>query len=204
MQFFVIFALGLIMPHMVLASYSEAFSYFYAGEWKQASKEVEQVLKNKPSDIQALELKGRILLAEKKNPDAIKVFLQVLEIDPKSYSTQYYLGDAAFAEREWGDAMNAYLSASQGLKDPRDALLKYIYCKVATKDFTTAEKLATNFDPIDRDHPGYYFARAAIARALKKQTDVLANLQRAQTLYGIRTYNTFMNDYLWIQTTSAP
>ncbi len=196
---FSVFAFHGALAQEADSNYSDAFGLYKAGQLKAAMESVELALEDNPKSIDALELKGEILLAQAKPNDAAEVFNKELEIDPKHVSAFYHLGDAAFAERMWPDAIGCYGKFLSTTKDdPKDGLLKLVYCYVAMRDFAEAGKILTGLDPLDKAHPGYFFGKSALDRALGKTEDADELLQRAQAYHGFKMYQEYLKDYVWI------
>jgi len=176
----------------------DALKAMYGGELDKASKLIDAVLAENPKSGEALLAKGRILLLEKKYDEAADTLFKAIGVDPKLTDAYFYIGEAAFQERSWPDALEAYSRFLPHAKDGRDAYLKVIYAKIAMHEFSEAGKLMNRFDPNDLAHPGYYFSHAALAVALKKDAEADTYLRRAKTLYGIPMINRYQPDYFFI------
>ncbi|MFZ5805645.1 MAG: tetratricopeptide repeat protein [Verrucomicrobiota bacterium] len=175
-----------------------AFEAYKSGSFDEALQAIENDLKQTPKSAASLELKGKILTAQKQYRQAEEIFKIALEADPQFYSVRYSFGDLAFAQRKWTEALHHYIAFYDKTKDLRDALIKMIYCQIAIGQFAEANRLATGLDPSDREHPGYYFAHAAIERSSGQDAKAQNFLQQAQTHYGIPLYQQYLRDYLWI------
>jgi tetratricopeptide (TPR) repeat protein len=189
----------LMMQHAGAEDVSDAISLYKLGKWDEALKVVDIVLKNSSQDAAVLELKGKILLAEGKTKDAADVLFSALDAEKDRLSVLYDLGDVAFAERAWPDAIGFYTRFVNETKDDlRDGLLKLIYCHIAMKDFSEATRLVSGMDPLDKTHPGYFFAKAALERALGKGKNADDLLQKAQAYHGFEVYQKYLKDYVWL------
>lgn len=184
---------------------ADALSLLLSGQPQEASKKIDAVLADDPKSVEAQELKGRILIALGKYQEGADLLFKILEKNPKRTDLYQYIGDAAFRERAWPDALEAYSRFMKDTKEGRDAYLKVLYCKVAMQDLSEVGRLVSSFDPLDPMHPGYYFGRAALAAALKKPKEEDEFLKKAKTLYGLSTFNRYQVDYLFlIKSISTP
>lgn len=87
------------------AKWSLAKSFLKQGDYPKALLETEKVLKKTPDDIVALRLKANILLALKRDAEAVETLRKALQIDTESVATKYYLGKALLYAGGLGEAM---------------------------------------------------------------------------------------------------
>lgn len=195
---FVVIFLGILHCLKAENAYSLAFQAFNAGQWDEAFKQIENEIKSNPNSSPAWELKGRVLLGKKQFSDAEQALRKALELAPQASTPHFYLGNAFFEQRFWGEAMDCYVVFAKKSTEPRDAILKIIYCEIASGELAEATKHLSNLDPFDKDHPGYYFAHAALDRAKGDADKAEASLKQVQTLYGNTAFNRYFPDYVWI------
>lgn len=176
----------------------DALRAMYGGDLDKAMVLVDAQLAANPKSATSLMTKGRILLLQKKYTPAAEILFKALDSNPKLTEAYFYIGEAAFQEQSWPDALEAYSRYLPEAKDGRDTYLKVIYTKIAMQEFSEATKLLNRFDPMDLTHPGYYFGHAALDVALKKKDDADTLLRKAKTLYGIRMINRYQPDYFFI------
>lgn len=171
-----------------------------AARWEEAEKQAEQILKSEPRSARGLELKGRAELGRGRPDDAARLIYDAIQADPNRAELHYWLGETAFAQKLWPEALGCYaryLRESKGA-DVRNGLLKIVYCHTAMGNLAEAGRLAAKFDPFDKEHPGYYFARGAVLRASGRKEDAEKNLQQGQTLYGVPLFGRYLVDYLFL------
>jgi len=203
--------LWLVLSAVVCAQsvpgYTEAFADYKAGNYEKSLKAVDALLAKSPENAQVLELKGRVLHGLKRYEEAVDDYVKALKIDPKRVECHYYLGEAAFAEGYWPEAIEFYkmhLAKAGGQPKTR---LKLIYCNVATGNLTEAAKQIPYLDPRDDLFPGYYYGQTAIylaeekrdpskAKDLQKKANDL--MHQARTLYGNQLANTYEVEMLRI------
>lgn len=183
----------------ILPEATTALALFQEGKIEEAAKKIEQELAEVAADKKGslLETKGRIQLAQHKPKQALQSLNQALDANPNLIMAPFYMGEAEFQQKHWPEALSTYahVLSEKKIKDPRDVLLKVIYCQVAVNRLSEAGQMLNKFDLFDGQHPGYYFAKAAIARATGKAEGAQAMLSQVQTLYGLPVFNRYQADY---------
>jgi tetratricopeptide (TPR) repeat protein len=179
-------------------AYSDAYAAFRAGQLEEAMQRVDALLTAETPAARTLELKGRILHAMGRYEDAEKFYFQALEKDPGLASVHFHLGEAAFRRAAWADALQYYSVHLREQRGSRATALKLVYCYVASGNLTDAAKWMQAFDPADELEPTYYFARAALARALGKPAEADEALRQARTLYGNDVFARYDGDFTFL------
>ncbi|GAB4244831.1 MAG: hypothetical protein OHK005_09870 [Candidatus Methylacidiphilales bacterium] len=151
-----------------------------------------------PSEAKAHEARGRALHALGRYDEAVEAYFKALEIDPKLDSAHFYLGEAAFAQRYWPEAIEFYRVHAAKTKGARRTVLKLVYCHIANGNLNEAGQWLACLDPFDDIFPGYYFGKAAFAQAMGKTDEPAKLLQQARTLYGNAIANEFEIEMLHI------
>jgi tetratricopeptide (TPR) repeat protein len=191
------------------ASYQDAFGEYKAGNLEKALKEVDGLLAKEAGNAKDWELKGRILHGLGRYDEAVDDYFKALKIDPKRVECHYYLGEAAFAQGYWPEAIEFYkVHLAKAGQQPKTRL-KLIYCQVATGNLSEAAKHVPFLDPRDDLFPGYYYGQTAMylaeakqekdakeAKAYEKKANDL--LRQARTLYGNAVANTYEIEMLRI------
>jgi tetratricopeptide (TPR) repeat protein len=180
-----------------LNPYQEAFVAYKSGKLDDALARTNDLLAKPPNDAALLLLKGRILIKQGKYKESQDSLFQANGLNPELHEVHYYLGESAFLQAHWGEAVQyyrVYLSKAPG---QREALLKIIYCYLAAGDLANSSKLITGLDPADDQSPAYYFARAALAFATDKPAEYQEALQQARTIYGNDVYGEYEPDLLF-------
>ncbi|MDD5260585.1 MAG: tetratricopeptide repeat protein [Methylacidiphilales bacterium] len=185
-------------PSVPEDSYQEAFAVFKAGQLNEALQRVDALLAKTPAEARTLELKGRILLGLGKYQQAQDFFFNAIDKNPEQYSAHFYLGESAFRLEHWGEAVQYYKIYLNKVPTGKLAVLKMIYCHLASRNLTDAAKWITTLDPVDELHPYYYFARAALAYSTGKTSEYQEALQQARTIYGNDVYTELEPDLLFV------
>ena len=185
-------------PAVLEDSYQAAFAVFKAGRLDEALQRVDALLIKSPAEARTLELKGRVFLAQGKYKEAQDFFFNAVDKSPDLHTCHYFLGEAAFGQTHWGEAVQYYKIYLSKVPAGKQAVLKMIYCFLATRNLTDAAKWITTLDPVDELHPYYYFARAALASATGKPGESQEVLQQARTIYGNDVYRDYEPDLLVI------
>lgn len=159
---------------------------------------VDALLASDPPLARTLELKGRILHGLQRYEEAEQFYFQALEKDPELASVHFHLGEAAFRRASWVDALQYYSVHLREQRGSRPTVLKMVYCYVAAGNMTDAAKWMQALDPSDELEPTYYFARAALARALGKDREAAEALRQARTIYGNDVYARFEADLVFL------
>jgi tetratricopeptide (TPR) repeat protein len=176
----------------------EALIALKSGKPDAALQEAEAALAKLPDNPAALEIKARALTALGKNADAQTVLFQLLEKHPDYHTAHYYLGEAAFRERNYSQALQYYGVYSEKDKENTLVRLKMVYCLVGMQQPVPASKLANTLNPKDEVEPSYPLARAAIARAAGDAARYEEWIQLARTNYSNARINEFMPDLLFV------
>jgi tetratricopeptide (TPR) repeat protein len=163
-----------------LNPYQEAFVAYKSGKLDEALNRVNDLLSKTPNDAAILFLKGRILVKQGKYKDAQDNLFAANNQNPDLYEVHYYLGESAFLQGHWGEAVQFYHVYLNKVPGNREALLKIIYCYLAAGDLNNSSRLITGLDPADDQSPTYYFARAALAFATNKTAEYQETLQQAR------------------------
>lgn len=151
-----------------------------------------------PSEAKAHEARGRALHALGRYDEAVEAYFKALELDPQLDSAHFYLGEAAFAQRYWPEAIEFYRVHAAKTKGAPRTVLKLVYCHIANGNLNEAGQWLARLDPFDDAFPGYYFAKAAFAQAMGKTDEPAKLLQQARTLYGNAIANEFEIEMLHI------
>lgn len=147
-------------------------------------------------------LQGQLQAAQKDYDAAKESFTRALQLDPDEKAVYFDLGEIAFTQKDWLNASVAYSQFIASRREVRDAQLKLVYCKIALDEIGHAKRLLNEFDVFDEKHPGYYFAKSAIARAQGNQEEAKNLLDQVQTIYGITTLYRYQGDYYAISQSS--
>jgi len=79
-----------------------------AGDRKGAYALIDEVLAKDPQNVDALLVKGQLLVGDGKSNEALAVVREVVAKDPRSAQAQYALGRLLVAQRDSQNAMNAF------------------------------------------------------------------------------------------------
>ncbi|MFQ3670876.1 MAG: tetratricopeptide repeat protein [Verrucomicrobiia bacterium] len=169
-----------------------------AGRAESALAKAESRVAAQPSEAKAHEALGRALYALGRYDQAVEAFFKALELDPTLHSVHFHLGEAAFAQRYWPEAIEFYQVHAAKTKGAPRTILKLVYCHIANGNLNEAGQWLAKLDPFDDSFPGYYFGKAAFAHAMGKKDEPAKLIQQARTLYGNSAANEFEVEMLHI------
>ncbi len=151
-----------------------------------------------PGDAKSHEARGRVLHALGRYDEAMEAYFKALELDATLDSAHFHLGEVAFAQRYWPEAIEFYVVHAAKTKGSPRTILKLVYCHIANGNLNEAGQWLARLDPFDDSFPGYYFGKAAFAHAMGKKDEPTKLIQQARTLYGNATANEFEVEMLHI------
>ncbi|MEM9400082.1 MAG: CDC27 family protein [Verrucomicrobiota bacterium] len=191
------------MSHSLLAqgdsSYSEAFGLYKSGDYDKAWTIVSKKIATEDKNAQLLELAGRILTAQKKYDEAETKLLEAISLEAKRYSANFYLGENAFQQDRWDEAASYYAVHIRHHEDAANSILKSVYAYIAMGNLPKASMLALKLDINDPLHPGYYFAKAALASVKDMSVQREKLLRQARTIYGQTLFSQYQFEFLKLE-----
>jgi len=181
--------------HLALLAYKD-------GRYENARKAIDAAEKAAPDDVPTEILKARILTEQLDFADGAALLKKVIASNG-GYDAQFALGDLYLRQHNFSGAVQAYnLCLAQKPNDP-GLLLNLIYALIGSDDYVTAGKYFSQLKPFDPDYPSYYFAKAALAQASGKGTEIDEDLETVRTIYGSTTANRYLRTYLQVFIGSA-
>jgi Tfp pilus assembly protein PilF len=159
-------------PRSFAAALDQAAKAFNAGKFDEAEKQINAAEKISPKNPEVPNLRGAILLKQKKYAEAQQQFNQSLSLDPKFDPARLNLaelellrGNYSVAEQQFSDLQKT---------DPDSEVLQFqiILCAVLAGEDRKANDLV-NLMNFPGKTPAYYYARAAMA--LKRGDKANAN-----------------------------
>jgi tetratricopeptide (TPR) repeat protein len=169
---------------------------FNHGDWPGAKSAVEAAQKIKPEEPRAKLLLGRIALEQGDFATAEKEIKAVTVSEHPPELAYEFLGDVYFRKKDYLQSRDAYATFLGQKPKNEDGVLKLIYSELGAGNVMTASEELLKLDPYNDVHPGYYFAKAAIAQASGKAAQAEKHLQMARTMYGNKTFADYMKTYL--------
>jgi tetratricopeptide (TPR) repeat protein len=179
-------------------TYRTAFIAYKNGQWEEAKTQLAKAEQINAKDPKVAMLKGRIALEEGDFTTAEKLISQALPSDGSADPGYQYLGDVYLRSRNYQKARDAYQNFLRAKPRDPDGMLKIVYADVARNKLAEANQQAGQLDAFSDLHPGYYFAKSAIARASNKNDEAEKILQKARTLYGNQIFAEYLKNYLHI------
>jgi tetratricopeptide (TPR) repeat protein len=177
-------------------AYRQALIAFKQEDFEAAAKHAQAAGALKPSDPKPALLQGRVLMEKNDLAAAVKQIEAAIAVDPQYPSSHRFLGEALFRQKDFPKAVLALQEFLRLSPKDADGILLLAYCQTGRNDFAAAGTAAAKLDPFDASHPGFYFAKAAMARSLGKPAEAEKHLQNARVLYGNATYAEYARDYL--------
>lgn len=196
-------------PESPSSPVSQAQVNYHDGEYEKAYDAIQGIDPTAQDDAFVV-LYARILTELKRYDDGEKLLRQRIDQEAHSSHAQsaaqsqeliVTLGDLLLHKRSYDRAAKYYTVALQSQPNDPDLKLKLIYARIGTNDLRGADQLATQLSPFDPknpydDHAAFYFARAALARALGRTQEAEDDIQNARTNYGITVTNRYLKTYL--------
>jgi len=173
----------------------QALLAYKSGHYDDARIAIDAAEKATPGDLPTEILKARIL-TELGDFTGAEQALRPLLTPNGPLEVQLALGDVLLRKRSFDRAAKYYSLALQAKPNDPDITLKLIYAKIGGSDLLNAAKYASQLQPLDPDHPSYYFAKAALAQATGKTQEAEDDIQTARTIYGITVTNRHLKTYL--------
>jgi tetratricopeptide (TPR) repeat protein len=144
------------------AAFERATRAYNQGKLDEAEKQLAAAAKTGSKKPEIPNLRGAILINQKRYQEAAEQFHQALAIDPQFYPAKVNLAEVKLLEGDYAGATQEY----QELKeiDPASELVdfKLVLCALMTGEQTKATGIA-NLMSFPGKTPAYYYARAAIA-----------------------------------------
>lgn len=181
-----------------LDSYRAALIAYKNGDYKTARAAAQEAQKLKANDAKLKLLEGRIALELGEFQNAEKLIKEGIAADPDYPLSYQYMGDVYLREHQYMSAIDSYQEFLRHKPKDPDGLLKLVYCHIGRKDLSAAGQTLLQLDQFNDIHPGYYFAKAAIATATGKPVEAEKNFQTVRTMYGNDTFALFMKTYLTV------
>ncbi len=89
----------------------QAISYLDGGDYAEATRLLDDLLKKEPKNAKVLHHRGVVELNQRLYPAAVSWFKKAVEADPKSFETWFLLGEIAAREGRLKDAEDAFQKA---------------------------------------------------------------------------------------------
>ena len=180
--------------------YHQALIAYKNGKFDEARTAIDAAEKATPGDLAIEVLKSRILTEQHDYTGGEKILRAILT-PTGPFEVQLALGDLLLRKHSYERAAKYYTLALQSKPKDPDLTLKMVYAKVGASDMIAAGQYASHLAPLDPknpydDHASYYFAKAALARAVNNSTEEDSEIQNARTIYGITVTNRYLKFYL--------
>jgi tetratricopeptide (TPR) repeat protein len=177
-------------------TYRTAVIAYNHGDLAAAKSGAEAAQKLKPDESRVELLLGRVALEEKDYATAEKEIKDAAASAHPPELAYEFLGDVYLRQRNFAKARDAYQNFLEAKPKNPDGVLKLIYSELGAGNLAAAAERLLQLDPYNEVNPGYYFAKAAMAKAAGKPAASENHLQMARTMYGNRTFAQYMRTYL--------
>lgn len=166
-------------PQIREARYYRALALHGLGRHKEALEDVDNALADNSGNVNFLMAKGNILVALERRPEAILIYAQVMQYDPRNAEAYKERGDCLAQESQFAEAL-ADLNKAARLA-PRDPWVfnkrgMVWFCQSeyhkAVADFTTAIRLKPDLAL------SYFFRGNIYQHHLKKPKQAIADYQK--------------------------
>jgi tetratricopeptide (TPR) repeat protein len=155
-------------------------------KYQQAMETLAPVLRLRPNDPSALNLKGAILAHQKDYAGAQSCYDQALAAAPGFFAAQYNLGDLIVKRQEWDAAITYFRNLL--VTQPDNELIQYKLLLLLLRrnaDPLLEQKLFSSETPTNT--PAWYYARAARAYKQGKKNEARRYLDVAKSVFGDKT-----------------
>lgn len=138
----------------------EAAAAFTKRDFATVLTKLDAAEKIKPKVPEVANLRGAVMVEEKKYDEGVALFQQALKLDPKLYSAKFNLAEVPFLQRNYAAARKAFEALRE--ENPKDELVQFkiFLTHLLEKNDEQAEQELAKLQFIG-DTPAYYYAHAA-------------------------------------------
>ena len=168
------------------AMYDKAFREFNANNYSQALKELDIIDARQPNLVEALNLRGVILMRAASYDQAEAVLRKALATDPKFWNARFNLAEIPFLRKDWDEARRRFERLLEGsgaeLQGESAQLIQYKI--LLTYLVEGKEKMVDAFlsqFKVSPETPAFYYANAAVSLQhgnLKEANDWLVKAEK--------------------------
>ncbi len=145
-----------MVPGFIPAQVSLANIYFRDGWYEEVEKISEEIFEKEPNNVDALKIYAASLLTQKKYPEAIEIYKQIIELTPEMKQSHAFLAELYLSN---GNFQSAYLEAQKALKMAPDDNRMLLVSGLALKFLKLNDRSQAVFRKIIENDPGYLPAR---------------------------------------------
>jgi tetratricopeptide (TPR) repeat protein len=144
------------------AAIERATSAFNQGRLEEAERQIDAAVRAGSKKPEIPNLRGAILISQKRYDEAVEQFNQALALDPKFYIAKFNLAQAELLEGKYSEAAKEYEALKE--VDPESELVdfKLVLCALMSGEESKASGIV-DLMKFPGKTPAYYYARAAIA-----------------------------------------
>jgi Flp pilus assembly protein TadD len=177
-------------------AYREALIAYKKNDLLVARQKIDEAKKIRPEESKTFLLRGRIALAQRDFVTAETEIAAGVAADPANALALRYWGDVYFDQKLFPQAREAYLKYERKSAGDPEALVLLAYTAIGSGDLSLAGSYAKQLIPFQEKHPGFYFVRAAIAKASGNEAEAERQLHVAQVNHGVGLVTEQTRDYL--------
>ncbi len=155
--------------------------HIVGGLHEHAHKYIDPILSRNPTDLDALELKGRAFMGQGLPLRALEPLLEAKHADPSRASTQRLVGVACMLSTQWGCAEDAYRAAITLQPGDADLHLELgqLYKTAGEETWDRAQWHFQKSSTLDPSIAAPWFELASLEEDLDREVDAIAHYQRA-------------------------
>ncbi len=179
--------------------FQKASQAFGENEYEVALSHLARFDQLAPEHPAGQNLRGAILVRQRKLPEAEAVFRAMLEKRPDDKTAMFNLGEALFVQRRFAEARPLFEKFNEGQNNAL-ATYKFLLCDLLGGREAEARRQINNL-LASAYHPLYYFAHAAVKFHEDKGDEARKLLQSAFSIYPGGTNATFADSLIelgWI------
>ncbi|MGF1677972.1 MAG: tetratricopeptide repeat protein [Candidatus Methylacidiphilales bacterium] len=167
------------------AAYGKAIEAFNEQRLEDTLKHLDEAERFSPGEISSLNLKGAVLVRQKKIDEAAEAFKQILVRQPDNAIAMFNYGEALFLSKKYTEAKEQFIKFMKAPNNNNNALARFkvILCDLLGGNEAEARKTVEALRPTI-SHPLEYFGRAAILFHQKNDAGAREYLQSAFNIYN--------------------
>jgi tetratricopeptide (TPR) repeat protein len=141
-------------------AFYEAAAAFNKRDFAAALAKLDEAEKLQPKVAEAANLRGAVMVEEKKYEEGARLFREALALNPKLYSAKFNLAELPFLQKKYAEARTAFEALRA--ENPKDELVQFkIFLTYLLEKNDEAAKAELEKIKFPSDTPAYYFAHAA-------------------------------------------
>jgi tetratricopeptide (TPR) repeat protein len=179
-------------PQPYVRAVAEAVRAFQARDWPRTIAALDKADKILPPTPMTLNLRGALLIEDRKFDEGTKLCEQALKIDPKFYPARFNLAEIPLMQKNYVEARTRFRKFVE--ENPKDELARFrvFLTYLLERNYDDSRKELDQI-PFPGDTPAYYFANASWEFAHDRADEAKKWLGRANWTFGPDKSSNFLN-----------